>query len=146
MDAIKLFHGEVSEDLLMKERQFDTLRNKLLKGAADFYGRLEGLLKDQTDRESRAALGTAYDELGALTEKIGDQTAALAVQRKALAVRRSLASERGADAGAKLEIARSLNATGWLQRSTGDSAGASRGGVRGGATSGGGGRNGGSRR
>jgi tetratricopeptide (TPR) repeat protein/tRNA A-37 threonylcarbamoyl transferase component Bud32 len=124
MDAIKLFHGEVSEDLLMKERQFDTLRNKLLKGAADFYGRLEGLLKDQTDRESRSALGTAYDELGALTEKIGDQTAALAVQRKALAVRRSLASERGANAGLKLDIARSLNATGWLQRSTGDTAGA----------------------
>ncbi|HKI42648.1 MAG TPA: serine/threonine-protein kinase, partial [Mycobacterium sp.] len=90
MDAIKLFHGEVSEDLLMKEKQFEGLRTKLLNGAAQFYGRLEALLKDQTDRDSRAALGKAYDELGALTEKIGDQAAALAVQRKALAVRRSL--------------------------------------------------------
>ncbi len=124
MDAIKLFHGEVSEDLLMKEKQFDGLRTKLLNGAAEFYSRLEALLKDQTDRESRAALGKAYDELGALTEKIGDQAAALAVQRKALAVRRSLASEAGADAETKLDVARSLNAAGWLQRSTGDMAGA----------------------
>ena len=45
MDAIKLFHGEVSEDVLMKEKQFDGLRTKLLKGAADFYGRLEDLLE-----------------------------------------------------------------------------------------------------
>jgi len=44
MEAIKLFHGEVSEDLLMKEKQFEGLRTKLLKGAADFYGRLEDLL------------------------------------------------------------------------------------------------------
>ncbi len=124
MDAIKLFHGEVSEDLLMKEKQFDGLRTKLLNGAAGFYGRLEALLKDQTDRESRAALGKAYDELGALTEKIGDQAAALAVHRKALEVRRSLASEAGADAETKLDVARSLNAAGWLQRSTGDMAGA----------------------
>ncbi len=122
MDAIKLFHGEVSEDLLMKEKQFDGLRTKLLKGAADFYGRLEDLLMGQTDRESRAALGKAYDELGALTEQIGDQTRALAVQRKALAVRRTLQSEPGADTAAKLDMARSLNAVGWLQRSTGDTA------------------------
>ena len=99
MDAIKLFHGEVSEDLLMKEKQFDGLRTKLLKGAADFYGRLEVLLKGQTDRESRAALGKAYVDLAELTGKIGDQTAALAVHRKALAVHRALASEPGADIG-----------------------------------------------
>ena len=49
MEAIKLFHGEVSEDLLLKEKQFEGLRAKLLRGAADFYGKLEGLLKDQTD-------------------------------------------------------------------------------------------------
>ena len=100
MDAIKLFHGEVSEDLLMKEKQFEGLRTKLLKGAADFYGRLEDLLKSQTDRESRAALGKAYVELAELTSKIGDQTAALAVHRKALAVHRALASRaRGRSSG-----------------------------------------------
>ncbi len=124
MDAIELFHGEVSEDLLMKEKQFDGLRTKLLKGAADFYGRLEVLLKGQTDRASRAALGKAYVDLAELTGKIGDQTAALAVHRKALAVHRALAAEPGADIGSKLEVARGLTAAGWLQRSIGDMAGA----------------------
>ena len=126
MDAIKVFHGEVSEDLLMKEKQFEGLRTKLLKGAADFYGRLEQLLKGQTDRESRAALAKAYVELAELTGKIGDQTRALAVARQALAVQRALASEPGADSGMKLDVARSLNASGWLERSTGDTAGALR--------------------
>ena len=120
MDAIKLFHGEVSEDVLMKEKQFEGLRTKLLKGAADFYGRLEELLKGQTDRESREALGKAYVELAELTSKIGDQTKALDVHRKALAVHRALASEPGADIAIKLEVARGLTASGWLERSTGD--------------------------
>jgi len=124
MDAIKLFHGEVSEDLLMKEKQFEGLRTKLLKGATDFYGRLEGLLKGQADRESRAALGRAYDELGELTGKIGEQPAALAVHRKALAVRRALAAEPGADAGTKLDVVRRLIAAGLLQESPRDMAGA----------------------
>ena len=52
MDAVGLFHGEVSEDLLLKEKPFEGLRTKLLRGAADFYGKLEGLLKGQTDRAS----------------------------------------------------------------------------------------------
>ena len=59
MDAIKLFHGEVSEDLLLKEKKFDGLRTKLLRGAADFYGKLEGLLGAQADRESRGPLAKA---------------------------------------------------------------------------------------
>ena len=33
MEAIKLFHGEVSDDLLLKDDQFEPLRDKLLKGA-----------------------------------------------------------------------------------------------------------------
>jgi hypothetical protein len=32
LEAINLFHGEVSEDLLLKEKQFDALRTKLLGG------------------------------------------------------------------------------------------------------------------
>ncbi len=122
MDAIKLFHGEVSEDLLMKEKEFAGLRTKLLKGAAEFYGRLEELLKGQTDRESRAALGKAYVELAELTSKIGDQTKALDVHRKALAVHRALASLPGAPSDTQLELARGLNAAGWLESSTGDQA------------------------
>ena len=36
MDAIKLFDGEVSEDLLLKQKPLEGLRTKLLRGAAGF--------------------------------------------------------------------------------------------------------------
>ena len=60
MEAIKLFHGEISKDLLLKQSQFQKLRGKLLRGVADFYGKLEGLIKDRKDQASREALGLRY--------------------------------------------------------------------------------------
>jgi serine/threonine-protein kinase len=124
MDAVKLFHGEVSEDFLLKEKPFAALRTKLLRGAADFYGKLEDLLEGQTDPASRAALARAYDELGELTDTIGSKPDALAVHRKALAVRRELADAPKADEATRADVARSLLAIGWLQQCTGDMAGA----------------------
>jgi serine/threonine-protein kinase len=124
LDAVGLFHGEVSEDLLLKEKPFEALRTKLLRGAAGFYGKLEGLLEGQTDPASRAALGRAYDELGELTDKIGSKPEALAAHRKALAVRRELAEAPEADAATRVDVARSLLAVGWLQHRTGDMTGA----------------------
>jgi serine/threonine-protein kinase len=124
MDAVKLFHGEVSEDLLLKERPFEALRTRLLRGAADFYTRLEGLLAGQTDRPSREALALAYAELAELIEKIGTKPEALAVRRKALAVRRELAADPKADGRTRVDVARSLMAVGWLERMTGEMAGA----------------------
>ena len=47
MDAVGLFHGEVSQELLLKEKPFEGLRTSLLRGAADFYGKLEALLEGQ---------------------------------------------------------------------------------------------------
>jgi eukaryotic-like serine/threonine-protein kinase len=123
MDAVKLFHGEVSEDFLLKEKPFEALRTKLLRGAADFYNRLEGLLKGQSDRPSRTALARAYDELAELTEKIGSKPEALAMRRQALAVHRELADSPEADVAARVDVARSLIAVGSLQQETGDAAG-----------------------
>jgi eukaryotic-like serine/threonine-protein kinase len=124
MDAVELFHGEVSEDLLLKEKPFDRLRTKLLHGAAGFYGKLEGLLKGQTDQASRAALGRAYDALGELTDKIGSKPEALAAHRQALTVRRELAEGPAADTATRADVARSLLKVGWLQYGTGDMSGA----------------------
>ncbi len=123
MEAIGLFHGEVSEDLLLKEKAFATLRAKLLKGAADFYGKLERLLEGQADPQSRSALGHAYHALGKLTITVGTKVEALAVYRKGLAVRRELAASPGADASAVLDVAHSLYETGVTLDATGDSAG-----------------------
>jgi tetratricopeptide (TPR) repeat protein len=123
MEAIKLFHGDVSEDLLLKEKQFDALRAKLLTGAAGFYGRLERLLEGQPDVPSRAALGRAYFELGDLTGEIGKAPEAVTVHHKAMAVRRELASRPGAEAEAVLDVVRSLLAVGrWLGSTGADAA------------------------
>ena len=77
LEAIKTFHGGVSEDVLLKERQFDGLRTKLLRGATEFYQRMEDLLKGQADHRSRSALAQAYHDIGELTARIGSQTEAL---------------------------------------------------------------------
>ena len=42
--AIQTFHTGVSEDFLLKEEAFKDLRNRLLKSASDFYGKLGALL------------------------------------------------------------------------------------------------------
>jgi tetratricopeptide (TPR) repeat protein len=120
MEAVELFHGNVSKDLLLKEKQFDGLRNKLLRGAANFYEKLEALLKDQDDPASRATLGKAYHELGELTSRIGDKQAALAVYRKALAVRRELADRPDAGPDVMLDVARTLLEVGLGQFEMGD--------------------------
>jgi eukaryotic-like serine/threonine-protein kinase len=122
MDAIKLFHGEVSEDLLLKEKKFEDLRRKLLRGAADFYGKLEALLEGQSDPKSRAALAKSYVELADVTTQIGKGNEALALQLKALAVRRELASRPGADAEAKLDLVRGLYTAARAHLSLGEAA------------------------
>jgi serine/threonine-protein kinase len=124
MDAVKLFHGEVSEDFLLKEKPFQELRTRLLRGAAGFYNKLGDLLAGQTDRPSRMALAHAYDELAELTDKIGSKPEALALRRKALAERRELAAASEADTAARVGLAQSWIAVGSLQRDTGDTSGA----------------------
>jgi hypothetical protein len=54
-EAIRAFHSGVSDDILLKEEQFKTLRTTLLRGAREFYRELEALLKGDEDRDSRLA-------------------------------------------------------------------------------------------
>jgi eukaryotic-like serine/threonine-protein kinase len=123
IEAIGLFHGEVSEDLLLKEKAFASLRTRLLKGAADFYGKLERLLEGQADLQSRAALGRAYYELAKLTAVVGDRPGGVSVHRKGLAVRRELAASPGAGAEAAVDVASSLYYLGVTLSEIGDTAG-----------------------
>jgi hypothetical protein len=122
MDAVKLLHGEVSEDLLLKEKPFEALRAKLLRGAAGFYTKLDGLLTGQIDRPSRTMLARAYDELAELTDKIGTKPEAPAVRRKALSMRPELAADARDHARTRLAVAQSLIAIGWLHHGAGDMA------------------------
>jgi serine/threonine-protein kinase len=115
MESIGTFHAGVSQDLLLREPQFQALRGKLLHGARDFSLKLETLLKDQTDLRSRRALAQAYDELAELTDRIGSKSEALELYDHVLGLRRELA--RGAPSGSDepLEVARCLLAVGHLQ-------------------------------
>ncbi len=99
VDAIKTFHTGVSEDFLLKEEKFKDLRNRLLKSASDFYGKLGALLGKETDVASRRALAQSNFELAELTRKVGRTEDALAAHRAVLAAREALAAEPGADAG-----------------------------------------------
>ena len=114
LEAIKLFHGEVGDDFVLKADEFKPLRSKLLQRAAEFYRKLEELLKDQPDRVSRKALARAYRSLGGLMSMIGDKASALAADRKTLAVRRSLASEATTEIDAGADVAECLLAMAWL--------------------------------
>ena len=110
VEAIKTFHTGVSEDFLLKQDQFKELRDRLLKSAADFYGKLGALLAQETDLASRRALAASNFELAELTGKVGRTEDALAAHRAVLAAREALAAEPGADAAAKADVGRSLTA------------------------------------
>jgi serine/threonine protein kinase len=124
LEAIKTFHGQVSEDVLLKESQFDGLRHRMLKSATDFYQRLEEMLKVQADRHSRAALGQAYHDIGELTARIGSQPDALAALKRGLELRLDLAAGPSAAHPAIRRAGDSLIAVGDMQEETGDLTGA----------------------
>ena len=109
VDAIKTFHTGVSEDFLLKEEKFKDLRNRLLKSASDFYGKLGAPLGKETDLVSRQALAQANFELAELTDKVGRPEDALAAHRQVLAAREALAAESLADPEIKADVGRSLH-------------------------------------
>ncbi len=117
--AIKTFHTGVSEDFLLKEEKFKALRDRLLKSAADFYGKLGALLDKDTDIVSRRALAQSNFELEELTGKVRRNEDALAVHRAVLAAREALAAENPADVEIKSDVGNSLKAVAGLHHATG---------------------------
>jgi eukaryotic-like serine/threonine-protein kinase len=108
-EAIRTFYTGVSEDLLLRQKEFETLRTKLLRGAREFYHRLEALLEGQGDRESRLALGRAYSDVAELTALIGSREEALTVHRRALSLFEEVHREAPHEAEPGFEIGRSSN-------------------------------------
>ncbi len=126
VEAIEAFHTGVSEDFMMKQERFKDLRNKLLKTASDFYGKLGALLRDATDLPSRRALLSANFEVAKLAGRVGRKTDALAMHRAVLAGREAVAREAGAMNEADLDVtllqfdvARSQRAVGGIARELG---------------------------
>jgi serine/threonine-protein kinase len=108
VQAIKTFHTGVSEDFLLKEEKFRSLRDRLLKSAAEFYDKLSALLEKDTGRDSRRALASANFELASLTAMVGRNADALAAHQSVLSARRKLAADPRADASALADVGRSL--------------------------------------
>jgi serine/threonine-protein kinase len=119
VEAIKTFHTGVSEDFLLKEDQFQELRDRLLNSASDFYGRLGALLGRESDAASRRALLQANFEVAELTGTVGKSAAALAAHRRILADREAVAGEAVASAELKADVGRSLTAVASLLSATG---------------------------
>ncbi len=119
VEAIRTFHTGVSEDFLLKEEQFKELRDRLLKSASDFYGKLATVLGREGDPASRLALAEANFEVASLTRMVGRLDEALEAHRKVLAEREALASEPGSDDLAVADVGRSLAAIGRLLELTG---------------------------
>jgi serine/threonine-protein kinase len=119
LEAIKTVHTGVSEELLLKQDQFKELRDRLLKSASNFYGKLGALLGMETDVASRRALAQSNFELADLTGKIGDKEAALAAHRAVLAAREALTVGPGAEAGLEVDVGKSFAVVAGLLRETG---------------------------
>ena len=120
--AIQTFHTGVSEDFLLKEETFKDLRNRLLKSASDFYGKLGALLGQGNGFGLAAGIVAANFEVAELTGKVGRPEDALAAHRAVLAGRQALAAELGAEVGLTVEVGRSLVAVAGLLQATGQTA------------------------
>ena len=122
VEAIKTFHTGVSEDFLLKQEQFKEVRDRLLKSASDFYGKLGALLNKETDPASRLALWQSSSEAAELTGKVGTPEDALAAHRQVLAARESVAVEFPTDSQIKADVGRSLTAVAILLETIGRTA------------------------
>jgi eukaryotic-like serine/threonine-protein kinase len=120
VEAIKIFHTGVSKDFLLKQSQFKELRDRLLKSAADFYGKLAALLGRETDFASRRALAQSNFELADLMRTLGRFDDALTAHRAVLAAREALVAEPGADVAATVDAGRSVTAVAGLLRKMDD--------------------------
>ena len=122
VEAIQAFHTGVSEDFLLKQEQFKVVRDRLLKSASDFYGKLGALLGKESDLASRRALWQANYEVARLTVAVGKREDALAALRQVLAAREALAAEEPSDPEIKADVERSLTAVAGLLADTGQTA------------------------
>jgi serine/threonine protein kinase/tetratricopeptide (TPR) repeat protein len=112
-EAIRTFYTGVSEDLLLKQKEFGSLRGKLLRNARDFYQKLEHLLKAQSDRQSRVALGHSYRDVAQLTQEVDTLQDALTGHRRALAIFEELARENPDDPEIQRDLGRCLISVGF---------------------------------
>jgi tetratricopeptide (TPR) repeat protein/tRNA A-37 threonylcarbamoyl transferase component Bud32 len=111
MEAVGAFHTGASEDVLLKQSEFEPLRKKLLGGAAEFYRKLQGQLGDAADARSHAAMAKAYAGLGGAARAVGSTEQALQDYGQSRELYESLAAADPADPTPRRELVRVLMET-----------------------------------
>ena len=71
LEAIRTYYTGVSEDVLLKEPQMKSLRDKLLGTALEFYKRLQESLQGNPAPKAQADLAEAYYSVGQITDTVG---------------------------------------------------------------------------
>jgi eukaryotic-like serine/threonine-protein kinase len=119
VDAIKLLYTGVSQPFLLKQDKFKDLRDRLLKTAAEFYGKLGVMPGKQIDVGSLWALLWPNDELAELTARVTRMNHALAAHWSVLVAHWALPPRPRAGASLTVEINQSYVAIAPLLHSTG---------------------------
>ena len=120
VEAIRTFHTGVSEDFLLKEEKFKDLRNRLLKSAAEFYGKLSALLSEKPDLASRQVAGAGQLRAGEPDMEGWSYGGRAGGAPGRAGGARALALEQGAATTVKVEVGRSLTAVATMLSSTGN--------------------------
>ena len=105
-EAIRMFHTGVSEDLLLKQKEFGALRTKLLAGRRTSTASWRGCWEGRRIETRGCALGRAYYEVGELTKELDSKKDALAMYQRALALFEDLATRATDDTELGGEIER----------------------------------------
>jgi tetratricopeptide (TPR) repeat protein len=119
MEAIRIYYTGVSEDMLLKEPQMKSLRDKLLGTALDFYKRLQQSLEGNPDTRAQADLAEAYYRVGEITYRVGSRGDAGLAHQRALAIRERLTAAYPTDDDYQRDFAASLFKAGEVRRALG---------------------------
>lgn len=121
LEAIQTFHTGASEDVLLKEPQFEALRVKLLRTALDFYQKLKQAMEADPDAApaARADLASAYAAVATITAATGSKAEALAAFEHARALYAELVRSYPSDARYQVGLAGVLDQIGDVQSDTG---------------------------
>ena len=120
VEAIRTFHTGVSEDFLLKEEKFKDLRNRLLKSAAEFYGKLSALLEREAGPGVASGAGAGQLRAGEPDMEGWSYGGRAGGAPGRAGGREALALEQGAATTVKVEVGRSLTAVATMLSSTGN--------------------------
>ena len=116
LEAIRTYYTGVSEDVMLKEPQMRSLRDKLLGTALEFYKRLQQSLEGNPDPKAQADLADSYYKVAAITSQVSSNKDAEQAMRQALAIWVRLAAAAPANDDYQRTLADCLFQVGERQR------------------------------